>query len=201
MVPTRVHPGNDPGAAVVDGGVGQGDPAREVLLGLDEVVAVVLVPGEPSGLLGLLVDGLVPVEVGVRPDKVGAEPDEDRMRGERLGGRRPCRQVGRERDRPRLGDGHPLVALPAEEGVDLGLETVDLRGHDVELVGVEHALEHHEPVAVELLGLRGVERGERRLWRPPRERHVPGVRLDAGHVYGSGHVTSAVARRRTVSSR
>ena len=50
-----VHAGDHPRAAVVEGGVGQRDPAGEVGLGLDVGVAVVLVPGErrsaPSGFL------------------------------------------------------------------------------------------------------------------------------------------------------
>ena len=64
------------------GGVGERDPARQVLLGLDERVAVVLVPREPAGLLRLLVHGLVPVEVDVGADEVGAEADEGRVLGD-----------------------------------------------------------------------------------------------------------------------
>ncbi len=62
-----VRTGYDPGAAGIDGGVGERDPAREVLLRLDERVAVVLVPREATRLLGLLVDELVPVEPDVGP--------------------------------------------------------------------------------------------------------------------------------------
>ena len=74
--PARCTPGATHGQPLSIGGVGERDPAREVLLRLDERVAVVLVPREPARLLGLLVDGLVPVHVHVGADEVGAEVDE-----------------------------------------------------------------------------------------------------------------------------
>src|SRR5437870_2917641 len=74
----RVQSGRHAGAAVVEGGVGERQPHGEVLLGLDVGVAVVLVPRYSAGLLGLLVDGLVPVEVDVGTDQVGAQVGERR---------------------------------------------------------------------------------------------------------------------------
>ena len=75
-----VQPRHDPGAPVLLGGVGQRDPARQVLLRLDERVAVVLVPGERRLGARLLVHRLVPVEAHVGPDEVGAQPGEQRGR-------------------------------------------------------------------------------------------------------------------------
>ena len=110
-----VQPGEHPRAAVLDGGVGERDPAREVLLRLDERVAVVLVPREPARLLGLLVDGLVPVEVHVGTEEVVAEADEAGVAGEA-----PCRlraehRVQGEGDRAGLRDVEAAVVLRGEE--------------------------------------------------------------------------------------
>ena len=52
VVPQRAMPvqaGHDPRASVLDRGRHQRQPAREILLGQDERVTVVLVPGEPAG--------------------------------------------------------------------------------------------------------------------------------------------------------
>ncbi len=67
-----MHTRCDNGTAVGFGGVGEREPDRQVLLRLDERVAVVLMPREPPRLLGLLVDGLIPVEVDVGAEQIRA---------------------------------------------------------------------------------------------------------------------------------
>ena len=67
---------------------------REVLLRLDERVAVVLVPREPARLLGLLVHGLVPVEVDVGADDVSAQAEQGRVASEVGQERRLAGEVG-----------------------------------------------------------------------------------------------------------
>ncbi len=116
-----------PRAAVLDGGVVQRDPDGEVLLRLGERVAVVLVPWEAARLLGLLVDGLVPVEAHVRPHQVGAQRAEGREGGEAAQPIRPLHEVGAEGDGAGLGDREALVVVRVEEGLDLGVVPVDLR--------------------------------------------------------------------------
>ena len=85
-------------ASVVDGGIGERHPAGEVLLRFDEGVAVVLMPRESARLLGLLVDGLVPVEAHVGADQVVAQIGEHRVPGERGGDRFALDEVDGERD-------------------------------------------------------------------------------------------------------
>ena len=68
-----VDAGRDPRAAVVAVASVSATQTRQVLLRLDERVAVVLVPREPPGLLGFLVDRLVPVHVDVGAEEVGTQ--------------------------------------------------------------------------------------------------------------------------------
>ena len=75
---TAVAAGDDPWATIALIRVGEGDPAREVLLWLDVGVPVVLVPWEGRFRSGLLVDRLIPVEPHVGSDQVGGEIAEDR---------------------------------------------------------------------------------------------------------------------------
>ena len=80
--PETVHSGNDPGASVLHSRVAQRHPAGQVLLRLNVGVAVVLVPRKPAWLLGLLVDGLVPVEPDLGSDQILAEIGEQGVSGE-----------------------------------------------------------------------------------------------------------------------
>ena len=125
VVRERAEPvaaGRHLGAAVVERGVGEREPHGEVLLRLDVGVAVVLVPRHPARLLGLLVDGLVPVEAHVGADEVGAQAEDGGVAAERLGGRRAGDGVQRDGERAGLGDREAPVLAGLEEGVDLGLE-------------------------------------------------------------------------------
>ena len=67
-----MNPGGNPRATVVDRGVVERHPDCEVLLGFDIGVAVVLMPREPSGFCGLLVNGLIPVQIDIWTDEVDA---------------------------------------------------------------------------------------------------------------------------------
>ena len=69
---TSMKSGSDDRATVVSIRIGHRHPTSQVLLGLDEGVAVVLMPRE--GRLGsrLLVYGLIPVEPNIRAQKVEA---------------------------------------------------------------------------------------------------------------------------------
>ena len=124
-------------AAVLLGGVGEREPHREVLLRLDVRVAVVLVPRHPARLLGLLVDGLVPVQAHVGTDQVGAQAEHRRVGAERLGRLRAGDGVDGDREGAGLGDREAAVLAGLEEGVDLGLEPVEVVAHRGERVGVD----------------------------------------------------------------
>ena len=70
-----VDSGGYPRTTVVEGGIGEGHPAGEVLLGLDVCVAVVLVPRKVAVWLGLFVDGLVPVHAHVVADEIAGHAE------------------------------------------------------------------------------------------------------------------------------
>ena len=184
MVAQRAPPveaGHHLRAAVVHGGVGEGQPDGEVLLGLHEGVAVVLVPREATGLLGLLVDGLVPVEPGVGAHQVGHHAHQVRVRHQPAQDRGPGCQVDAERDGAGLGDGQPPAVEGGEERLGLGVEAVDgggglgqeIRGHQVG--------EHHVAVPVERRHLLGGEGRRRAGVVGPGEPARPRVRLECWH--------------------
>src|SRR5271156_460372 len=78
----QVAAGLHPRTTILDGGVGQRNPAGEVGLRLDEVIAVVLMPREKFGILGLLVYRLVAIEAHVGTEQVAADAGDDRGRGQ-----------------------------------------------------------------------------------------------------------------------
>src|SRR5260370_28249255 len=80
--PAQMSARNHPRTTVVNGRVVESDPAGEVRLRLDVGVAVVLMPGERLGILGLLVHRLIPVEAHVGPDEIVAEILKDATRRE-----------------------------------------------------------------------------------------------------------------------
>ena len=71
-----VRAGPDRDAAVFGGGVVQGQPERQVRRRGNGRVAVVLMPGKFPFAFRLLEDGLVPVQVHVRAEKLGGDGDE-----------------------------------------------------------------------------------------------------------------------------
>ena len=148
-----MHTRRDDRAAVRLGGVGERQPDRQVLLRLDERVPVVLVPWEPARLLGLLVDGLVPVEVDVRPEQVGAQIDDRGRTGERTQQLGVADEVNREGEGARLGDHEPLVGLLTKMRLHGRLVTVDLLGHRRQRGRVDETVDDEPTLAIELCGL------------------------------------------------
>src|SRR5271170_4787218 len=61
---------NDPRTSVLEGGIGERDPAGEVRLRLDEGVAVILMPRKMLRVLGLFVNRLIPIETHVGSDEI-----------------------------------------------------------------------------------------------------------------------------------
>jgi hypothetical protein len=113
VVPQRAMPvqaGHDLRASVLDRGRHQRQPAREILLGQDERVTVVLVPGEPAGPLHVLVHRLIPVEVGVFAHQICAHGGQDRMAGQAAEDVRLDREVLSEGNCPFLADTGATVA-------------------------------------------------------------------------------------------
>ncbi len=139
--------GHHPRAAALLGGVGERDPAGEIALRLDEVVAVVLVPGKGSFGARLLVDRLVPVEAHVGTEQVAPEVLEHRAGAEVVEEPRAQDQVHRERDLVGARD-EPLAALLAQRGLDLRLPRIDLGDDAIDGGAVERALEQEVAVLV-----------------------------------------------------
>ena len=69
-----VRAGHHGDATVVERGVGDRDPAGQVRLGLDERIAVVLMPEDRLGRVGLLVDRLIPIEAHVGTEEIAPIP-------------------------------------------------------------------------------------------------------------------------------
>ena len=183
VVSERAEPmkaGHDVRTAVLFGRVGQCDPTRQVLLRFDEVVAVVLMPREAPGFLGLLVHGLVVVEPHVRPDEVLAQIGEHLVCGEASG--RLVVEDGkqRKRDRAVLGDAEPLAVEAGQELVALRLERIGGGDHRCQLLVGEHVLEHDESELVELCGLFVREPPERAVMIRPGESGVPRMQSNVG---------------------
>ena len=189
-------------AAVVHGGVSDGDPAGEVGLRLDELVAVVLMPREATRLLGLLVHGLVPVEVDVRADDVPAQAKQGRVPREVGQERRLTGEVGRERDRSRFGNREATVSLFAQELVDGCFPAVELFLDRLELRSAEHPVEHDEALLIEPAHLGFVEERERSGVVFPGERGVPRMQCQRRRIgrsveSGFGAVALTALMRRT----
>ena len=173
----RCTPGTTHGQPFVARRVGERDPAREVLLGLDERVAVVLVPRETARLLGLLVHRLIPVQADVGPDQIGADPHDRRVPAERAQQIRPGDQMGAERDGAGLGYRHPSPLDLLERGVDLGLQAVGLGSDRAEQVRVQQPLDDHVAEGVEPGDVGLAEHPERSGPIRPGEPPVPRMRL------------------------
>ncbi len=172
-----VGAGGHLGTAVLERGVGEGEPHGEVLLRLDVGVPVVLVPRHAARLLGLLVDGLIPVEAHVGTDEVGAEAEHRRVLAQCLACLGPRDGVDGDRERAGLGDGEATVLPRLEEGVDLGLERVEVVAHRGDRGLVDQVGHHDEPVLVELLHLLVAQLLERARMVRPLEAVVPGMGL------------------------
>ena len=172
---TAMETGSDLRTAVRVRRVAEREPDRQVLLRLDVGVAVVLVPREAARLLGLLVDGLVPVEVHVRADEVRAEVDEGRMATQRGELRRACHEVRAEGDGAGLGDHHAAALDLLERGVDLGLEAVGLGDHLRQQRRLDEIGHHDEAVRVELAHLLREQAPEGARPGAPFEAVVPGM--------------------------
>ena len=165
----KVDARGDPGTAVVDRGVCQGQPAGQVLLGIGEGVAVVLVPGEFLGVARLLVDRLVPVEPGPRgrAHDIVAEVLEDLVAAERFQRRRTHHQVDGEGDRVGLVDEILAVVALAQLGLVGLLQRVDGFAQGGDLGSGESILEQEEALLVVLPGLLlGDQPVRADRWRP-----------------------------------
>ena len=148
-----VHAGEHPHAAVVERGVRDRDPARQIRLRLDVRVAVVLVPEHRFGAVRLLVDGLVPVQADIRPDEVVAQVGEQRRRAERAQRGGVPDEVQRDGDRVDAGEAEAALRLPAQELERLLVEGCDLRVQLADGLGVERVLEDEEAPLVVRPGL------------------------------------------------
>ena len=171
-----VGAGHHDDAAVLRCRVIDRDPARQVRLGLDERVAVVLVPQHRLARVRLLVDGLVPVEPHVRADEVATQAREHRMRAEGAQHLRARDEVWRDRLRVRTGDTEAAPRLPFEELLRARFTGCDRIVDLPERVRVERVLDDEEAVFVELLCLRVGDRRERAPVVRPGERRVPRMR-------------------------
>ena len=180
-VPSRCTPRHHGDAAVVVVRVVDRDPARQVRLRLDVRVAVVLVPEDGRGAVGLLVDRLVPVEAHVGPDQVARDAGELRS-GDELAQVRAARNgVGRHGLGVEARDAEAPVGRLGEEFLHLGVTRRELGVDARERAGVEHVLQHEEPELVELARLLS---GDRRALPGvvlPGECRVPRVRRPLHH--------------------
>ena len=174
--------GHHPRTAVLLVGVGQRHPAGQVLLRIDEGVAVVLVPGELLWAR-LLVDRLVPVEPHVGADQVVGQVAEDGPRAELAEPLGAGHQVDRERDLARSRD--PDAPAPvAQVLLDARLDRIDLVADGLRGRGVEGVLEQEEAALVVARGLLGADAAVGALRRVPVEGRVErweGDRVGAGH--------------------
>src|SRR5205823_6944085 len=174
-----VEAGEYPDAAVVERGVGDRDPAREVGLRFDVRVAVVLVPEDRLRPVRLLVDGLVPVQPDIGPDEVVAQTSEQRRRTERTQRGGVLHEVQRNRHGVDAGEAEATLRLGAEE---LERPLVERRDLGVQLgdgLATERLLEDEEALLVVRAGLFLRDDAERPLVLWPLERGVPGMALEA----------------------
>ena len=145
-----VHAGRDPWATVLLVDIDQRYPEREILLRLDEGVAIVLVPGKFLFLARLLVDRLVPIEPHVVADQVVADVLDLRMRREGAQYVGPGDKMRREGDDVGFGDAD-LAALAAQPFFALLFDRIDGDDDAFDFDRCKHVFEFRETFRVERL--------------------------------------------------
>jgi hypothetical protein len=178
--------GNDPRTPGINGGVGEREPDREVLLRLDEGVTVVLMPGEPAGLLGLLVNDLVPVEANVGADKVSTYLRDRRVPADVAGRLGLLYRVRSEDDGTRLGNEHPFVGHRLEELVEALLDDIELVSDVSERGGIDEVFNNDPALVVELVELVVGEAGRSNVRPLPGKVGVPRMRTQGAYICTTG---------------
>src|SRR5574341_1489212 len=109
-------------------------------------------PRETPRLLRFIVNRLVPVQVDVRADEIGAERYERWMVREAAQPRGPGHQMWRKGDRSTFENHEASVGLHLQKRLDLRLERVQLLEDLRQLRMVDDVPDHHVSVCIELLG-------------------------------------------------
>ncbi len=161
--------GNYPGTTVINGRVVKRDPAGEVRLRLDVGVAVILMPREWLGILGLLVHRLIPVEAHVGSDEIVAEILKDATRRELAQHFGKPDEMHGESDAVGLRDTHPAVGPRAQELLGLHFEGIDRIADAHDGRGIDRIFEHEEPALIERMCLLVSDRAKRPAHRRPGE--------------------------------
>ena len=145
-VPSRCTPGMTAMQPFSRCCVGDRDPTSQIRLRLDVRIAVVLVPQHRFGAIGLLVDGLIPIEAHVGPDEITRDRGEQGMGGETAGDVAPRDRVWRDRLRVESRDAEPPARNVGKKLLDVvvaGAELAIKLGHGrfVERIGDDEVAE------------------------------------------------------------
>src|ERR1051325_7297504 len=147
--PVLVSTRGDPRTAVRLIDVHQRNPQGEVLLRLDERVAVVLMPGKLLFLRRFFVDRLIPIEPYVGTDQVMANLFDRRVHRKIAKNSGLAHEMRREGDDVGRRNAHPAT-LFAQPGLAPGLQRIDGRDYGLDLGLRKNALEERKTLTVEV---------------------------------------------------
>ena len=173
--PSPEEPRHKPRAAIFLGCIVEGNPARQVLEGFDEGIAIVLMVGEDPAGAGLLVHRLLVVQSHiVTVEHVVANLLEERAGAERARKRRMVGQPARKGDliSTRNRARGLLLPLGLEAQHTLVLEPIDLIPKLPDLRSAEGILDHREPLQIQIIRLIIAEDLERSILACRQERWV-----------------------------